>query len=1176
MFYFILSVFTISRRSDNLHLSGIDIKLPLIFLGISFLVTPVKTFSGQSGTLVSTGYASTAPGIYNPSGISLPILLLPLAYHTYFNRFSHSGTHQKAGTEPSFCIEPEDPLLAYKSGCLPLPGELDMTLAPDRRDPDQWTWLLPGKSRPEPYPEQTQVKVGDEGVPVHISVPDTSLQWKPGQPVPGQNGDFLPGPPGSIGGITRDTKTTINLIPGNCDDEPCLSWGLDDGSGWILDLSETIAPLFEDTPPWSDQNPALIPASGQVAATRAVDHNGNVFYRLDENKQVHYISKEEYQRLLSMHFQSWLEYLYPEYFGPRLAAGGGWHQWHWRIRKVPRGPGASPPCEPLENLPEEPAERSPGPVSQSPHGGGDPGEGSMSEQQFPAPPAPASAPARKAISRRLLVDESPSDEYSVVTMSEDEMAGLQIYRGDSVLLTGKVRKTTIAVAISDANQPSGCIRMHRAVRNNLKVRLGDIVKVSHLPMLPYGKRVGILPIKDSLEGITGNLFDVFLKPFFLEAYRPVSKNDVIPISAGLRTVHFRVMETDPEGGCIVAQDTTVHCEGEPVERQDPSSIADVGYDDIGGLRPQIQTIREIIELPMRYPQLFNTLNVSPPKGILLSGPPGNGKTLIARAVANESGAFLFLINGPEIMGKVAGESESNLRRAFEEAEKNSPAIIFIDEIDSIAPKRDKTPGEVERRVVGQLLTLMDGLQSRRQVMILAATNRVNSIDQALRRFGRFDKEIHIGVPDETGRLEILQVHTRDKKLSDDVDLEKIAKVCHGFTGADITQLITNAAMLCIREKIDISTLDDEQNVDAELLDSLEITQAHFEKALKSSNPSALRETFVEIPNVTWEDIGGMKDVKNELLEMVRYPLQWPELLKHFGQKLARGVLLYGPPGCGKTQLAKALANDCQANFIAIRGPELLTMWFGESEHNVRDLFDKARQAAPCILFFDEIDSLASSRGSSLGDANGASDRVLNQLLIEIDGIAERNNIYIIAATNRPDILDKALMRPGRFDKHIYIPLPDYESRLHIFEAVLRNTPIQDDVDLKQLADITKGFSGADINEICQTAIQQAIREYIRSRSPVEAQSEAMDVEESLESYMLTRSHFEQAMRTARRSVGDGEIRRYEDFHKRSSQAGTEFRFRDTPPSASVSSGAAGVPQGAANLYEDYDDDDLYK
>ncbi|WOG29264.1 AAA family ATPase [Endozoicomonas sp. 8E] len=1176
MFYFILSVFTTPRRSDNLHLNCIDMKLPILFLGISFLVTPVKTFSGQSGTLVSTGYASSAPGIYNPSGIPLPILLLPLAYHNYFNRLSHSGTTQEAGTEPSLCIEPEDPLLAYKSGCLPLPKELDITLAPDRGVPDQWTWLLPGKSRPEPYPEQTQVKVSEEGVPVHISVPDTSLQWKPGQPVPGQNGDLLPGPPGLVDGITQDTKTTIDLTPRNCDGEPCLSWGLDDGSGWILDLSATIASLFEDTPLWSEQKPAMVTASGQIAATRTVDQNGNVFYRLEGNKQARYMSKEEYQRLLSMYFQSWLEYLYPEYFGPRLAAGGGWHQWHWRIRKVPRDPGTPPPFEPPENLSEAPAERSPGTGSQSPHGGGDPGEGSMSEQQFPASPAPASAPARKAASNRFLVDESPSDEYSVVTMSEADMAGLNIYRGDSVLLTGKVRKTTISVVISDANQPSGCIRMHRATRNNLKVRLGDIVKVSHLPMLPYGKRVSILPIKDSLEGITGNLFDVFLKPFFLDSYRPVAKNDIIPISAGLRTVEFRVIQTEPEGGCIVAQDTFIHCEGDPVERQDESSIMDVGYDDIGGLRPQIQTIREIIELPMRYPQLFNTLNVSPPRGILLSGPPGNGKTLIARAVANESGAFLFLINGPEILSKMSGESESNLRRAFQEADKNRPAIIFIDEIDSIAPKRDKTQGEVERRIVAQLLTLMDGLQPRRQVMVLAATNRVNSLDQALRRFGRFDKEIHIGVPDQAGRLEILQVHTRDKKLADDVDLEKIAKTCHGFTGADITQLISNAAMLCIREKIDISTLDDEQHIDAALLNSLAITQAHFEQALASSNPSALRETFVEIPTVTWADIGGMADVKNEMLEMVRNPLEWPELLKHFGQKLARGVLLYGPPGCGKTQLAKALANDCQANFIAIRGPELLTMWFGESEHNVRDLFDKARQAAPCILFFDEIDSLASTRGSSLGDASGASDRVLNQLLIEIDGIAERNNIYIIAATNRPDILDKALMRPGRFDKHIYIPLPDYESRLHIFRAVLRNTPVQGDVDLSQLAAITKGFSGADINEICQTAIQQAIREYISSRSPVEAQSEAMDVEESLESYMLTRSHFEQAMRTARRSVADNDIRRYEAFHRQSSQAGTSFRFQDTPPSASVSSEAAGVPQGTSNLYEDYEDDDLYQ
>ncbi|WP_252176750.1 AAA family ATPase [Endozoicomonas sp. 4G] len=1099
---------------------------------------------------MSTSYAGTAPGIYNPSSIPLPILLLPLAYRTSFNHFPNSfsnsfpnfGTSQKAKPEPSFCIQPDDPHPTYKSGCLPLPDELNIKLAPEQGAPDQWTWVFPGKGRGEPSPEP--------------------------------QAEILPGPPGSNGGITPDTKTTIQLIPHNCDDEACLSWGFDDGREWIMDLSETIAPSFKDAPLWSGQETAPS-AANRLMATRMIDQNGNVVYRLSENNQTRYISEEEYRRLLSLHFQAWLEYLYPEYFGPRLAAGGGWHQWHWRVRKVPRSPG-TPPSEPPENLAEAPGDISLRSASPSPDGGGNPGGEGMSEQESPAPLPSASGAEGQPASDRFWVEASKSDDSSIVTMSPEDMRRLSIFRGDTVLLTGKLKKTTVAILLSEQNQTLGTIKMHRSTRSNLKLSLGDPVRVTQMPDIKYGKRVHILPTKESIAGITGNLFDVYLKPFFNEAYRPVTKGDIIPIRAAMRTVEFRVMETDPVGSCIVSPDTVLYCEGEPVDRQDESSIGNIGYDDIGGLGPQIRNIREIIELPLRYPQLFYTLNASPAKGILLTGPPGTGKTMIARATANESGAFFFLINGPEILSKMSGESESNLRKAFDEAQKNAPAIIFIDEIDSIAPKRDKTQGEVERRIVAQLLTLMDGLLSRHQVIVLAATNRANSIDQALRRFGRFDKEIHIGVPDEVGRLEILQVHTRDKKLSDDVDLETIAKSCHGFTGADIAQLISDAAVLCIRQKVDITTLEDGQSLDAELLDSLEITHAHFEQALGSSSPSALRETYVEIPAVTWEDIGGMAETKKTLNEMVRNPLEFPGLLKHFGQKTSRGVLLYGPPGCGKTQLAKALANDCQANFISIKGPELLTMWFGESERNVRDLFEKARQSAPCILFFDEIDSLATNRGGALGDANGASDRVLNQLLTEIDGITERNQIYIIAATNRPDILDPAIMRPGRFDKHIYIPLPDYESRLHIFKAVLRKTPVQDNVDLRQLARATPSFSGADISEVCQTAIRHAVREYASQRTSEGAGSEPVKAEESLDNYMLTRSHFEQAMLTARRSVKPMDMRRYENFQAyKEGQTGIPFRFQDTPaPENGTSAGSETVP-GEDRFYEEEEDDDLY-
>lgn len=443
----------------------------------------------------------------------------------------------------------------------------------------------------------------------------------------------------------------------------------------------------------------------------------------------------------------------------------------------------------------------------------------------------------------------------------------------------------------------------------------------------------------------------------MEAYRPVRKGDFFLVRGGMRSVEFKVIETDPPEYCVVAPDTEIFCEGEPIRREDEDRLDEIGYDDVGGVRKQMAQIRELVELPLRHPQLFKSIGVKPPKGILLYGPPGSGKTLIARAVANETGAFFFCINGPEIMSKLAGESESNLRKAFEEAEKNAPSIIFIDEIDSIAPKREKTHGEVERRIVSQLLTLMDGLKSRAHVIVMGATNRPNSIDPALRRFGRFDREIDIGVPDEIGRLEVLRIHTKNMKLAEDVDLEKISKETHGYVGADLAALCTEAALQCIREKMDVIDLEDE-SIDAEILNSMAVTNEHFATALGTSNPSALRETVVEVPNVSWEDIGGLENVKRELQETVQYPVEHPEKFEKFGMSPSKGVLFYGPPGCGKTLLAKAIANECQANFISIKGPELLTMWFGESEANVREIFDKARGSAPCVLFFDELDSIA--------------------------------------------------------------------------------------------------------------------------------------------------------------------------------------------------------------------------
>jgi len=721
------------------------------------------------------------------------------------------------------------------------------------------------------------------------------------------------------------------------------------------------------------------------------------------------------------------------------------------------------------------------------------------------------------------------------------------------LIKGKKRRDTVCIVLHDDTIEESKIRMNKVVRSNLRVRLGDLVSVHQCTDVKYGKRIHVLPIDDTIEGLSGNLFDLYLKPYFLEAYRPVRKGDLFLVRGGMRAVEFKVVETDPAEYCIVAPDTVIHCEGEPIKREEEDRLDDVGYDDIGGVRKQLAQIRELVELPLRHPQLFKNIGVKPPKGVLLYGPPGTGKTLIARAVANETGAFFFLINGPEIMSKLAGESESNLRKAFEEAEKNSPAIIFIDEIDSIAPKREKTQGEVERRIVSQLLTLMDGLKSRAHVIVIGATNRPNSIDPALRRFGRFDREIDIGIPDTTGRLEILRIHTKNMKLDEAVDLESIAAETHGYVGADLAALCTEAALQCIREKMDVIDLEDE-TISAEILESMAVTQEHFRTALGTSNPSALRETVVEVPNVTWEDIGGLEGVKRELRETVQYPVEHPDKFKKFGMSPSKGVLFYGPPGCGKTLLAKAIANECQANFISIKGPELLTMWFGESEANVREIFDKARQAAPCVLFFDELDSIARARGSSSGDAGGAGDRVINQILTEMDGMGAKKNVFIIGATNRPDIIDPAILRPGRLDQLIYIPLPDGPSRSAILKANLKNSPIAKDVDLEFLAEKTNGFSGADLTEICQRACKLAIRESIEKdielqRLRQEKGGDAMDTEEIEDPVPeITRAHFEEAMAYARRSVSDNDIRKYEMFAQTLVQSrglGNNFRFPDS-------------------------------
>ncbi|KAK7059250.1 P-loop containing nucleoside triphosphate hydrolase protein [Favolaschia claudopus] len=559
---------------------------------------------------------------------------------------------------------------------------------------------------------------------------------------------------------------------------------------------------------------------------------------------------------------------------------------------------------------------------------------------------------------------------------------------------------------------------NKVARHNLRVKLGDLVSLHPCLDIKYDKRAHILPFDDSVEG---NIFDVYLKPYFLEAYRSVRKGDTFLVRGGMRTVEFKVMETDPAEFCIVAQDTVIHPEGDTFKREDAeSNLNDVGYDGIGGYRKRMTQICELVELP-----LFHRYQA--PRGILMFGPPRTGKTLMSRAVANETGAFFFLINGPEIISKMAGRSEILL-----------PTIIFINEINSIAPKREKTNGEVERRVVSQLLTLMDGLKARSNVVVMPATNRPNSIDPALRRFSQFDREVDIGIPDPTGRLKMLRIHTKNMKLAEDVDLEQIAADTHGYVGSDVASLCSEAAMHQIREKMDLIDFD-ENTIDAEVLDSLGVTMDNFRFALGTSNPSALRETVVEVPTVKWDDVGGLEKVKQELQETVQYPVEHPEKFLKYGMSPSKGVLFYGP--------------------------KLLTMWFGESEASVRDVFDKARAAAPCVMFFDELDFIAKARGGSSGDGGGAGDGVLNQILTEMDCMNAKKNVFIIGA--------------GCPRCRIHIGFRNSSTLLlSILKACLKKSPVSQSVDLNFLAKSTHDFSGADLTEICQRAAKLAIRESI--------------------------------------------------------------------------------------------------
>ncbi|PAV74576.1 hypothetical protein WR25_26824 isoform A [Diploscapter pachys] len=638
------------------------------------------------------------------------------------------------------------------------------------------------------------------------------------------------------------------------------------------------------------------------------------------------------------------------------------------------------------------------------------------------------------------------------------------------ILHGRTNTKSIScLKVDNSFCQDGMIILNKEAQDNLNVRDDDDIEVELLKEVKNVTKLICQPISDTLP--TGK---IDLKEDILFKYLMAKEDNQILVYVNclftVAGIVFKAKEVSGNYGKVTG--TTSITVVEAVSRPPRS----VGYSDVGGLTKQLSQIRQVVELSLNHPQLFEKYGVKKPKGILLYGPPGTGKTYIARALAGEVGAFFLTISGPEIVDKLAGQAENNLRLAFEECEKKQRAILFIDEIDSIAPKRDKTQGELEKRIVAQLLTLMDGVKSSANMIVIGATNRANAIDPALRRPGRFDQEISIGIPDMSARFEILKVHTRKMKMQGNF-LEQIARDTHGYVGADLAALCAQAAMNRIHEIVENKLPYDS--------DPPPVTQKDFEDALAATNASGLREMAVETPDVGWEDIGGLDDVKNELAETIQGPIMHPEEYNVFGMSPSRGVLFYGPPGCGKTLIAKAVAKECGVNFISVKGPELLNQWFGESEANVRDLFDKARAAAPCVIFFDEIDSIAKSRGSSEGGAGAASDRVINQLLTEMDGIGPKKKIFIIAATNRPDVIDPALTRPGRLDQLIYIPLPDESSRLAILRASLRRTPCGKDVNLEYIARMTEDFSGADLAEICQRACKLAIRERVAERKKFE-------------------------------------------------------------------------------------------
>jgi transitional endoplasmic reticulum ATPase len=661
--------------------------------------------------------------------------------------------------------------------------------------------------------------------------------------------------------------------------------------------------------------------------------------------------------------------------------------------------------------------------------------------------------------------------HGKVRIDNDTMQKLGITAGDFVEIHGKKMTVAVAWPAYAEDQAQEIIRMDGLIRRNAGVALNEYVSVRKADVKD-AQAIVFAPTDVRLS--VDEEFVSFVKRRFMDM--PFIEGDMTLLSIFGSAVPLIVTRTRPHGPVRITEAAHVQVLSEPTPEK--KGIPIVTYEDIGGLHEEIQRIREMVELPLRHPELFQRLGIEPPRGVFLYGPPGCGKTLLAKAVANESDANFYVISGPEIMSKFYGESEARLREIFQKAQETSPSIIFIDEMDAIAPKREEVTGEVERRVVAQLLSLMDGMGSRGNIIVIGATNRPNAIDPALRRPGRFDREIEIGVPDKAGRHEVLQIHTRNMPLAEDMDLKRLADVTHGYTGADIASLCREAAMKALRRYIPEINLEEER-IPPETLEKMVVKMEDFLSAYREITPTAMREVYVEVPQVHWNEVGGLNHVKQELMESVEWPLKRPEVFKKMGIKPPRGVLIYGPPGCGKTLLARAVATESEANFISIKGPEIFSKWVGESEKAIREVFRKGRTAAPAIIFFDELDAIVPKRGLGYADS-GASERVISQLLTEIDGIESLQNVLVIAATNRPDILDPAVLRPGRFDRLIYVPSPDLDSLKEIFKIHTRSMPLSRDVDMDDIARKAQGYSGADIEAICREAAMNSLREDVNA------------------------------------------------------------------------------------------------